>query len=416
MPDTTTTTTPVTAAIPPLQARRRIPARACRFRTCTTTAAGFAGCAPVVEEDEAVLAIPAAAGVFDDVRLEVDWDLGSIDPEFVHDEAGWSLQLPRPPVWRMEYQLSIRAGDRISDVLDPGNPRQVANPFGAKSEIRFPDYVEPAWLHTVVTGTPRSVAVEAGKLGIPVPVTLWSPAGLADTTPAPLLLVNDGSDTATRGSLLAWASAAQRSGPLRLALLDPAPGHRDEWYAANPDYADDLAQVVIPALTGAVVTSAVVGLGASLGALAMLALHRRYPGALAAAALQSGSYFVSSSDAKDGDDQDSQDRDSQDRDSQDRDSDDQESGRPLFKHVCAAVVEISENTDRTADGTPGHPIPLFLTVGAVEENRANNEKMAAALSGQGYRVRFDVVPDAHTMIGWRDAWSPGLDNLLEQVR
>jgi hypothetical protein len=27
-----------------------------------------------------------------------------------------------------------------------------------------------------------------------------------------------------------------------------------------------------------------------------------------------------------------------------------------------------------------------------------------------------VVPDAHTMIGWRDAWSPELDDLICALR
>ena len=58
------------------------------------------------------------------------------------------------------------------------------------------------------------------------------------------------------------------------------------------------------------------------------------------------------------------------------------------------------------------PVPLLLTCGAIEEILANQlmaEKFAA-----GYPTRL-VVPDAHTTIGWRDAWAPHLDRLVDAV-
>ena len=109
------------------------------------------------------------------------------------------------------------------------------------------------------------------------------PARLAADSPAPLLLAHDGSDMAERGSLLSWATAMSRELPIRVALLDPPHGLRDLWYSANPDYSDHLADVVLPAITARVLTGPVIGLGASLGALAMLDLQRRHPGSISAA-------------------------------------------------------------------------------------------------------------------------------------
>ena len=109
----------------------------------------------------------------------------------------------------------------------------------------------------------------------------------------------------------------------------------------------------------------------------MLGLARS--GVLAGAMLQSGSFFTPRIDP-------------------------QESGFPFFDRVCAAVVAACRDA--------GPAIPIELTCGAVEENRANNEAMAGALRGQGFRVGLRITPDAHTMIGWRDAWSPGLAGLL----
>ncbi len=318
------------------------------------------------------------------VRLEVDWPLGNIDPEFRRSGPLWSLRLPRPAVDRFEYQFTVRSDGNTAWITDPGNPAVVGNPFGAKSEIRFPEYREPSWLAGAVGGRRRPVPTGRGGLDAPVPVTLWSPDGLEPATTAPLLLAHDGSDMADRGSLLRWATDIAGARPFRVALLDPAAGHRDQWYAASPEYADHLAAVVLPALRETVAVGRTVGLGASLGALSMLHLQRRHPDLLDALALQSGSFFT-------------------------RRSDPQEARYGRFEHICAAVSEVTT-------GPAGKPVPVLMTCGTVEENRANNEEMAAVLQAQHYELDMRLVRDAHTMIGWRDGWAPGLQRLLHTVR
>jgi len=345
---------------------------------------------PDVTADGVVFHLPDANHDYDGVRLEVDWLLGDVDPEFVWAAGDWSLHLPRPAAWRLEYQLTIRRGGDYHWTPDPGNPRRVANPFGEKSEIRFPDYREPAWLMTPATGPVRTVEIPAGRLTEQVPVQLWSPAGLPADRAAPLLLAHDGSDMARRGSLLSWASDMSSTSPVRVALLDPAVGLRNEWYAADPDYADHLAEVVLPALTARVLTGPVIGLGASLGAVSMLTLQRRHPGSISALALQSGSFFTPTLDA-------------------------QESNFAQFEQICAAVKLMSAGPQLTAASAP-RPVPVLMTCGAIEENLANNKQMAAALERQRHPVTLRVVPDAHTMIGWRDAWSPELDDLIGDLR
>lgn len=315
--------------------------------------------------------------------------LGDVDPEFEWKDGRWSLQLPRPQAWRLEYQLTLRRGTDYEWTADPGNPRRVPNPFGEKSEIRFPDYHEPGWLLTQPEGPLRTIETKAGRLAQPVPVQLWSPSGLSADTVAPLLLVHDGSDMADRGSLLRWATAISRDIPIRVALIDPQHGLRDLWYAANPDYSDHLAEVVLPAITSKVLTGPVIGLGASLGALAMVALQRRHPGSISALALQSGSFFTRELDA-------------------------QESNFSHFDQVCTAVRMISAGPDLSIDAAP-RPVPVLITCGLIEENRFNNESLAAALAQQHHPVTLRLVPDAHTMIGWRDAWFPALDELIRPL-
>lgn len=345
---------------------------------------------PVISADGVLFRLADPDHELDGVRLEVDWILGDVDPEFEWTDGEWSRWVPRPDAWRLEYQLTARRGGDYSWMCDPGNPLRVSNPFGDKSEIRFPDYREPHWLLTAVQGPVRRVHTPAGRLAAPVPVQLWSPAGLSADTAAPLLLVHDGSDMADRGSLLAWASSMSADLPIRVALLDPPHGLRDTWYSADSDYSDHLADVVLPALTSLVLTGPIIGMGASLGALGMLTLQRRHPGSISALALQSGSFFTTELDS-------------------------QESGYAYFDQICAAVRLIATGPDLSTDSTP-RPVPVLITCGTIEENRFNNEALAAALRRQHHPVTVRLVPDAHTMIGWRDAWFPALDSLIRPLR
>lgn len=342
---------------------------------------------PLLTDDAAELRIPA--DLFGDdvtgVDLEVDWILDGQPTSFARDGSDWLLRVQRPLAHRFEYKVIVRRPGGDEYRTDPTHPRAVPGPFGDKSEISFGDYVAPSWL----TAPPldREVDLPPGTAFADehdvVPVRLITPADLPDDEDAPMLLVHDGSDMLERGSLARWAAAQPQ--PIRLALLDPAFGRRNDWYAANDDYADHLATVVIPMLRGRMAVSTVIGLGASLGALSMVHLHRRHPDAVDALALQSGSFFTAELDP-------------------------QEEHWPLFRRVCTAVTAIM-----AALPVQVRPIPLLMTVGAIEENRSNNEQMAGALAFQGYPVDPRIVPDAHTMIGWRDAWSPGLDELLAKV-
>jgi enterochelin esterase family protein len=349
---------------------------------------------PLIGADGVVFRVADAEHALDGVRLEVDWMLGYLgdgwDPEFAWSDGAWTLDLPRPAAWRLEYQLTVRRDGDTVWTTDPGNPRRVPNPFGDKSEIRFPDYREPSWLLTPADGPITEIDTPDGRLTQPVPVKLWSPAGLASDVGAPLLLVHDGSDVADRGRLLSWAAEHARTRPIRVALLDPPVGLRDQWYSADPDYSAHLAEVVLPALTSRALTGPIVGLGASLGALAMLALQRRHPGSISGLGLQSGSFFT-------------------------QELDPQESGYRHFGRVCAAVRQIGAGPDLSIDAPP-RAVPTLLTCGAIEENRFNNEAMVTALRAQQYPVTFRLVPDAHTMIGWRDAWFPALDELVGSLR
>ena len=169
---------------------------------------------------------------------------------------------------------------------------------------------------------------------------------------------------------------------LRAALLGP--GARDRWYSANARYARTLVTAVLPALTGRLATTVRIGMGASLGALAMLHAHCSYPDAFDGLFLQSGSFFCPRFDAR-------------------------ERRYPYYQRVVRFVAGAQ------AGGRPDRRVPVVLTCGAIEENVANNRLMTQALRARGYPAELREVPDMHNYTAWRDAFHPHLTRLLGQV-
>jgi enterochelin esterase family protein len=141
---------------------------------------------------------------------------------------------------------------------------------------------------------------------------------------------------------------------------------------------------VLPRLRDEVATTAVVGMGASLGALAMLHAQRQGAGGLDALFLQSGSFFHPRHDAH-------------------------ERRFAQYDRVVRSVDAVLRS-----QGHP-RPVPTVMTCGTVEENLANNRIMARSLAAQGYDVSLREVRDGHSYTAWRDALDPLLTGLLREV-
>jgi enterochelin esterase-like enzyme len=217
--------------------------------------------------------------------------------------------------------------------------------------------------------------VASRPLRATVEVTLWSPPGAGDDDPLPLLAVHDGPEYVARTGLTALAAEAIAGGRApahRIALLHP--GAREEWYSASALYARALALEVLPAVAADVPQQGrPVGLGASLGALAMLHAQRRHPDAFGGLFLQSGSYFTPRYDHM-------------------------EKGFARFGRIVRFVRDV------VRDQEYDHPVPAALTCGRDEDNVHNNRRVAAALALQGYGAALDERPGGHD---W-DTWEVGL--------
>jgi enterochelin esterase-like enzyme len=199
----------------------------------------------------------------------------------------------------------------------------------------------------------------------------------------PLLVVLDGPEYVRRASLLRLLRRLvdeERVPPHRVALVRPE--DRLETYSASVPYARALT-ATLDELTGRG-RGRRVGLGSSLGGLALLHAHRLEPRAFSGLFLQSGSYFRRRTDPQEG-----------------------RFGR--FSRVDRFVGTVLNARDRA------RPVPTTITCGLDEENYANNAAVAQALAAQGYAVNFHAARGGHDWPTWKRALESHLAPLLRRV-
>ena len=214
------------------------------------------------------------------VRVATDVPLPTRELE--RRNGDWVLELPPLRLDRVEYVLELEHPDGgTKTIADPTHDTLAPGAFGSKSVLEAADYAPPAWLHADV---PRGRIARVGLGRIMrrrLETEVWTPEGLDG--PAPVLLAHDGPEFDSLAGLTRWAAVMVDRGrlpPFRLVLLPP--GDRDNWYSASEGYARAFATQLLPALRRHVpVEGPVAGMGASLGALAMLHVHRRHPATLA---------------------------------------------------------------------------------------------------------------------------------------
>src|SRR6476660_7120528 len=215
-----------------------------------------------------------------------------------------------------------------------------------------------------------------------VDLAVVTPVGTRRSDPLPLLLAHDGPEYSRRAHLLSrlrTAAADGRVPPTRVVLLEPGP--RNERYAANPLWADTLAEHVLPRVHTAYATDAKPTLmGASLGALASLQAEWLHPGTFGALFLQSGSFF--------------------------RKRVDDEEDFEYWHRVTKFVTDVRRVRRRRTDAH------VVMTCGTEEGNLANNRQMAQSLAESGHDVILAEVPGRHDWRSWQAAFSPYLFDAL----
>jgi enterochelin esterase-like enzyme len=313
-----------------------------------------------------------------------------LGPTFLRSASAsdWVTSLPLPDVARFEYLFELRhAGGGTETAPDASNPLRAPGPFGDKSVVELDGYHPPQWVDgpPAPGGTVSETLVRSAVLRRGIQVVLWTSAGHDHDDELPLLLAHDGVEYALYSGLLAFLDRAVASGRLpacHAALI--VPSRRNADYSASPAYARALVQEAIPQVQARVrVRGARVGMGASLGGLAMLHAHRLHPQSLDALFLQSASLFLA--------------------------GDDHEAWLEHHPRIVRFVRRLLDRPDSP------HPVPTVMTCGAVEENLQGNRAVAQALRSGGYPVGLEVVRDAHNWTAWRDTFDPHLIGLLTRV-
>jgi len=308
------------------------------------------------------------------------------------DLKSWQLRWPRAEVDRMEYMLEFVDEEGSSGLTtDPSNPLRAPGAFGDKSVVEWPEYRPPSWLEGEFDNAGRIVGgtIECAPRGTSLPVLLWASHGTDEEQPLPLLVAHDGpqySEFSKLLMLLDRKTTEDALPPMRAALVGPI--ERNEIYSASAVYGRVLAHNILPWLTRHAPTPQGrrfrVGMGASLGGLAMLHVHRTYPASFGALFLQSGSFFRQRFDK-------------------------QEWDFPRFRRISRFVGRVL-----TAEQWI-HPVPVTMTCGTIEENLANNQAVHDALAAQSYPVKLAVNRDGHNWVSWRDTLDPHLVELLQRV-
>jgi enterochelin esterase-like enzyme len=294
--------------------------------------------------------------------------------ELRRNGRGWALTAPAPDVARFEYQFELVDRQGASEwVTDPGNPKRASGPWGEKSVWEEAGYTPPAWLDEAADPPPAEPAtIESRVLKQDLPALTW--AHPEATERSPMLVVHDGPEYAEHSSLLEYLATLP---PLRATLLGPV--DRNEIYSASARYARALAEEILPQLPPAPIR---IGVGASLGALALFHAHRRHPESFDALFLQSGSFF--------------------------RRAESYERWFPRYERIARFVGGVHRNR-------PERTIPIVLTCGTVEENLAANRALEESLRARGYDARLHEIRDGHNWVAWRDSLDPHLRRLLQRV-
>lgn len=236
----------------------------------------------------------------------------------------------------------------------------------------------------------ESVSFTVQDNSMVIPVRLWSPDGYPAQSRRPLIVVHDGSDYENRCHFTSYIADLIDQNviePCNVALLDPDDErsiHRLERYGASDEYRDLLQNVVLPTILERAPTDGpIIGVGASMGALALLHSADVFDSLF----LQSAS--IHHSDYGDEDD---------------------------YRKTYLEYPRVKQFVEAAREQlTSDHKLHINMTCGE-EPNYRGNQALFYALRAQGHVLDGGPVAGGHDYESWGNAFEPHLRDLLIGVR
>ncbi len=302
--------------------------------------------------------------------------------------AGWSgsqvagtdvfiLEKAIPADARLDYKV-FRNG---SWLLDPSNPLQIWSGFGPNSELRMPAYEFPRETirrDNIPHGTlGPNIRLSSTNLGYDIQYRVYTPPGYdSDELAAlPVVYVTDGHEYAVDylGATVNVIDNLIADGKLRNTIavfIDPRdPGNlgvnrRASQYISNPDFADFVAEELVPAIDSAFRTSPSADdrtiLGTSLGGLNSAYFGAVETGTFHNIAIQSPAFSVD-----------------------------------------------NDIYDLYANASLADTLRIFMTNGLINDG-SGASRMVPILDQYGYDYRYTTVNEGHSWGNWRGQ----LDDIL----
>jgi enterochelin esterase family protein len=289
----------------------------------------------------------------------------------------WVLRVELPENSRIEYKFEVVRDGQEEWILDPLNPLQAQDPFGANSVAQGHGYERPEWTladPAARPGTVDEVALASAALGDDRHVGVYVPARFRRSRRYPLLVVHDGHDYLRYASLrVVLDNLIHRLEiPPLIAALTQSPDRLVE-YAGHEGHARFIAEELPTQLAHDFPlhsSPAARGLmGASFGAVASLHAAWRHPGAFGRLVLQSGSFAFSDIG--------------------------HHRRTATFDPVAKFVNEFRRHPGRPAER-------MYLSCGIYESLIYENRSLVPLLRHHGIEVRYEEVRDGHNWENWRD--------------
>jgi enterochelin esterase family protein len=297
--------------------------------------------------------------------------------ERVGDGDLWVLRVELPENSRIEYKFEVVRDGHEEWILDPLNPLQATDPFGANSVAQGHGYARPDWTVAEAAarpGTIEEIGLRSAALDDDRHVAVYVPARFRRSRRYPLLIVHDGLDYLRYANLQAVLDNLihRLEIPPLIVALTQSPDRLAE-YAGHDGHARFVAEELpgllerdfplhpSPAARGL--------LGASFGAVASLHAAWRHPGRFGRLALQSGSFAFAD----------------------------------IGHHRRSATFDPVARFVNEFRRRPGRPAErMYLSCGIYESLIYENRSLVPLLRQHGIEVRYEEVRDGHNWENWRD--------------